>query len=178
MVAVLLAASWSAAAQVRVDNGRRHKPPVEILRHYPTPSEIPVSPPPTDTKRSPTRLTTTDRRIDNRQFFLPCCATGAYFGYPQLPYETLSMPAQPLENVPLGGLQLGIEPRSAEVYVDGIYAGVVSEFSGYLQPLEIAAGPHLVTFLDPAYDPLTISVMIVPGRTVTWRATLTRAYGR
>jgi hypothetical protein len=84
----------------------------------------------------------------------------------------------PPEGAPTGGVQLDIEPRRAQVYVDGAYVGVVSAFSGYYQHLDLVAGPHLVTIVAPNYEPLIIHVMVSPGRTMTYRGTLTRAYGR
>src|SRR5207249_1377869 len=33
--------------------------------------------------------------------------------------------------VPIGGLQLDVEPRRTQVYVDGFFAGLVGDFSGY-----------------------------------------------
>jgi hypothetical protein len=83
-----------------------------------------------------------------------------------------------LEGAPTGGVQLDVDPRSAQVYVDGTEAGVISEFSGYYNHLELVAGPHLVTILAPDYEPLTLPVLVTPGRTLTYRATLTRAHGR
>ena len=84
----------------------------------------------------------------------------------------------PLEGAPTGGVQLDVDPRGAQVYVDGKLVGLVSEFSGYYKHLEIAAGPHLVTIIAPDYEPRTVPVMVSPGRTLTYRGTLTRAYGR
>ena len=81
-------------------------------------------------------------------------------------------------DAPRGGVQLDVEPRRAEVYVDGTYAGIVSEFSGYYQHLEVAAGPHVITIVAPDYDPLILDVIVSPGRTATYRASLMRAYGR
>jgi len=77
-----------------------------------------------------------------------------------------------------GGIQLDIEPRQAQVYVDGAYAGVVDAFSGYYRHLTLVAGPHSLVIVSPNYEPLTIEVMVAPGATVTRRDTLTRAYGR
>ena len=83
-----------------------------------------------------------------------------------------------LEGAPTGGVQLAVDPRSAEVYVDGTYVGVIRAFSGYYKHLELAAGPHLVTIIAPNYEPLTIPVLVSPGHTLTYRGTLTRAHGR
>jgi PEGA domain len=84
----------------------------------------------------------------------------------------------PLEGAPTGGVQLDVDPRGAQVYVDGKLVGLIREFSGYYKHLEIAAGPHLVTIIAPDYEPLIVPVLVSPGRTMTFRGTLTRAYGR
>ena len=95
-----------------------------------------------------------------------------HWGVVTLP-ETMSLvtPRAP-ENAPTGGVQLDVLPWSAEVYVDGELAGRVEEFRGYYQHLEIAAGPHVLSIVKPGFDPLTVDVVVVPGRTVTYRATL------
>jgi PEGA domain-containing protein len=80
--------------------------------------------------------------------------------------------------IPVGGLQLDVEPRNAQVYVDGYYAGPVDNFSGYYHHLDVLAGPHVVQFLAPGYDPLTVAVTVVPDRTTIYRSTLPRAPGR
>jgi hypothetical protein len=83
-----------------------------------------------------------------------------------------------LQGAPTGGVQLDVDPRSAQVYVDGTRVGVIRDFSGYYRHLELSAGPHLVTIVAPSYEPLTISVVVSPGHTLTYRGALTRAYGR
>jgi hypothetical protein len=77
-----------------------------------------------------------------------------------------------------GGLQLDVEPRRALVYVDGVLAGTVDQFKGYYQHLEISAGFHVIDFLAPDYEPLTVRVTVVPNKTTTYRASLIRAGGR
>lgn len=84
----------------------------------------------------------------------------------------------PLEGAPPGGVQLDIDPRRAQVYVDGTYVGVVEEFSGYFRHLELPAGPHDIAVVAPGYEPLNLHVSVTPGATLTQRATLARAYGR
>ena len=86
--------------------------------------------------------------------------------------------ASPLEGAPVGGLQLDIDPRRAQVFVDGTYAGVVEEFSGYYHHLELPAGPHDISVVASGYEPLSFHVIISPGATMTQRASLSRAYGR
>jgi hypothetical protein len=77
-----------------------------------------------------------------------------------------------------GGLQLDVEPRRALVYVDGFLAGTVDQFKGYYQHLETSAGFHVIDFLAPDYEPLTVGVTVVPNKTTTYRAFLNRAGGR
>jgi PEGA domain len=84
----------------------------------------------------------------------------------------------PLEGAPVGGVQLDIDPRRAQVFVDGTYTGLVEEFSGYFHHLELPAGAHDIAVVAPGYEPLTLHVIVSPGATMTQRATLPRAYGR
>jgi hypothetical protein len=79
---------------------------------------------------------------------------------------------------PTGGLQLDVEPRRAQVYVDGTYAGVVDDFAGYYRHLDLPAGPHRIDIVLDRYQPQTIGVVVSPGRTTTYRGTLTWAAGR
>ena len=75
---------------------------------------------------------------------------------------------------PVGGLQLDVEPRRASVYVDGWYVGTVDTFSGYFHPLDLAAGLHVVEFLAADYDPLSVEILVTPGRTTTYRGWMNR----
>jgi hypothetical protein len=79
---------------------------------------------------------------------------------------------------PEGGLQLDVQPRRAAVYVDGVYAGTVGDFSGYYNHLSLTSGPHRIVILDRGFEPLSMDVVISPGRTSTYRGTLMRAYGQ
>jgi PEGA domain len=98
-----------------------------------------------------------------------------------LPVPLYTVPAPyepPLEGAPVGGVQLDIDPRRAQVYVDGAYAGLVEEFSGYFHHLELPAGSHDIAVVAPGYEPISLHVIVSPGATLTQRATLARAYGR
>jgi len=76
-----------------------------------------------------------------------------------------------------GGVQLDIEPRRALVYVDGIFAGRVDDFSGYFHHLEATAGVHWIEVVAPDYEPLIATVSVAVGQTSTYRASLTRVPG-
>ena len=91
--------------------------------------------------------------------------------------ETAAPPPASLQR-PVGGLQLDVDPRRAVVYVDGWYAGLVDEFSGYYRHLEVAAGSHTFEIVATDYDSLVVDLSISPGRTTTYRGSLQRATGR
>ena len=82
-------------------------------------------------------------------------------------------PPQP----PLGGLQLDVTPHSAQVFVDGAYIGIVDQFRGYYQHMDIPAGFHRVEIYAPDYEPLAFETVISPTRTQTFRASMSWAYG-
>ena len=84
---------------------------------------------------------------------------------------TLDQPALGAD-APTGGVQLDIQPWSAEVYVDGASVGRVEQFRGYYQNLTLPAGPHIIAVVAPGRDPLIVSVTVVPGRVVTQRGSL------
>jgi hypothetical protein len=50
---------------------------------------------------------------------------------------------------------------------------VVDDFRGYYQHLEIGAGSHVIEIVAPDYEPLIIRVTVSPGRTTTYRGSLT-----
>ena len=94
--------------------------------------------------------------------------------------ESLMQPSATLsiDQRPTGGLQLDVEPRRALVYVDGLYVGMVDDFSGYYHHLETGAGLHVIEVIAPDYEPLAAEVMVSAGRTTTYRASLNRSPGR
>src|SRR5262249_5104967 len=61
---------------------------------------------------------------------------------------------------PTGGLQLDVEPRRALVYVDGWFAGLVDNFSGYYRHLEAPAGWHAIEIIAPDFQPLMFNIAV------------------
>jgi hypothetical protein len=66
-----------------------------------------------------------------------------------------------------GGVRLKVKPRDAQVMVDGFYAGVVDEFDGVFQSLQLAPGGHKIEVRMPGFDTITFDVHVQPDRTVT-----------
>jgi hypothetical protein len=65
-----------------------------------------------------------------------------------------------------GSLRIEVEPDQAEVYLDGYYAGIVDDFDGLFQRLEVAPGPHQVTLRLDGFRTWTGEVYAAPGETV------------
>lgn len=87
--------------------------------------------------------------------------------------DEVAEPAPPaLEDAPSGGLQLDVLPWRARVYLDGVFVGRVDDFTGYYRHLNAAAGSHDVVIVETGYEPLVLRVLVQPGRTTTFRATL------
>lgn len=84
---------------------------------------------------------------------------------------------QPYDPELIGGVQLDVQPWRAEVYVDGAYAGLVENFRGYYQHLDLVAGSHMISIFAPDYNPVFFEVVVSPGQTTTFRGTLTRTSG-
>jgi hypothetical protein len=93
---------------------------------------------------------------------------GAYpYGYTPRGYF------DPLPGRLYGGLRITDAPREAQVFADGYFVGIVDDFDGVFQHLNLEAGPHHIEVRLPgAYndDPVAFDVSIQPGRTITYRA--------
>jgi hypothetical protein len=71
-----------------------------------------------------------------------------------------------------GSLRIVDAPRDAQVFVDGFYAGIVDDYDGVFQHLNLEAGPHTIEIGLDGYPSLAFDVNIIPGRTITYRANL------
>jgi hypothetical protein len=71
-----------------------------------------------------------------------------------------------------GSVRLKVQPRHAQVFVDGYYAGEVDEFDGVFQRLRLAEGPHELEVRLEGFAPLQFRVYVVPDRTLTLRGEL------
>jgi hypothetical protein len=72
----------------------------------------------------------------------------------------------------VGELRLIVSPRSADVYVDGYFAGRVDDYDGIFQALKLEAGAHHIQIVSQGYSPLDFDVRIEPNRKITYRGTL------
>ncbi len=76
-----------------------------------------------------------------------------------------------------GNVKLKIQPKNAEVFVDGYYVGIVDDFDGMWQDLKLSADPngrlsHKIEVRAPGAQPLTFDVRLLPGQSITYRGDL------
>lgn len=106
--------------------------------------------------------------------YRPGWSLNLYFGRPYVggyytdrPYGYYSL----APGFAYGSLRIVDAPRDARVLVDGYYAGVVDDYDGVFQHLNLEPGPHHIEIeIDPGLEPIAFDVRIEPGRTVTFRA--------
>ena len=69
-----------------------------------------------------------------------------------------------------GAVRIVDAPRDAQVLVDGYYAGVVDDYDGVFQHLNLEAGSHRIEIQWPGGPPSVFDVRVRPGETVTYHA--------
>ena len=72
----------------------------------------------------------------------------------------------------VGEVRLRVEPRWAEVYVDGHYTGTVDDFDGANQGLKLEPGPYHLEIGAPGYRTLEVNIRTTPGQKITYRGSL------
>ncbi len=105
------------------------------------------------------------------RFYSPWYYGGFYdpffFGYP---YSYGQYPYPPYygrwayDNT--GAARLQVTPKNTQVYADGYFVGVVDNFDGSLQRLNLEAGQHELEFYLDGYQTFTQKVLFVRGRTL------------
>jgi len=88
---------------------------------------------------------------------------GPYWG-PWGPYAY----AYPFEYkvYPQASIRTEVTPKDAQVYVDGYYAGRVSDFDGALQRLHVTPGGHTVSLYLEGFRTITEDVYARPDSTI------------
>jgi hypothetical protein len=106
--------------------------------------------------------------------YRPGWSTSLYFGRPYVGgyYTDRSYGYYSLSpGFAYGSLRIVDAPRDARVYVDGYYAGVVDDYDGVFQHLNLEPGEHHIEIeIDPGVEPIAFDVRILPGETVTFHA--------
>jgi hypothetical protein len=73
-----------------------------------------------------------------------------------------------------GSLRLKIDPKQAQVFVDGYYVGLVDDYDGAFQKLGIEGGGHKIELKADGYEPLEFEVLITPRETVIYKGEMKR----
>jgi hypothetical protein len=101
----------------------------------------------------------------------------AVYGYPYA-YNSFAYPLPPpayVTAVPgyaYGGIRIQGAPENGQVFADGYYVGLVDDFDGVFQHLNLQAGPHRIEIRAPGFPPVSFDVNVVPGQTITYHAGL------
>ena len=91
--------------------------------------------------------------------------TGGYYPYGYTPDYYFN----PIPGHYYGGLRITGAPREARVFADGYYVGIVDDFDGVFQHLNLEVGPHHIEIQLDGYAPVAFDVNIRPGETITFR---------
>lgn len=105
--------------------------------------------------------------------FYPFYSFGLGWGYPYYGWGA------PYYGYPYGGYynawpsaRLEIKPRTAQVFVDGYYVGLVDQFDGVFQRLDVPVGAHELAVYLPGYKSYNQKVLFRPGEGYNFKAIL------
>jgi hypothetical protein len=76
----------------------------------------------------------------------------------------------PLPGRTYGGVRITEAPRDAQVFADGYYVGIVDDFDGVFQHVNLEPGQHRIEVRARDTEPISFDVYVQPGRTITLRA--------
>ena len=119
------------------------------------------------------------RRPDGSFVYVPLDPYGRPAQVPGIPSApafpgSTRTPATPPSPPDWGYLRTEVEPRTAQVLVDGQYVGRAEQFSGPTGFLTLAAGSRRVEIDLPGHAPLSTTVEITPKQTYILKGTLKR----
>jgi hypothetical protein len=100
-----------------------------------------------------------------------------YYGYNPYWYGGYPYPYAVPAGVVTGGLRLEIPQKNAQVFVDGAYAGIVDDFDGHFQHLNLTPGRHQVETRLPGFQTMTFNTYVQPDHTTDLKATMVPAPG-
>jgi hypothetical protein len=91
--------------------------------------------------------------------------TGGYYPYGVTPRGYYD----PIPGRYYGGVRITGVPRDAEVFADGYYVGLVNDFDGIFQHMNLEAGSHRIEINWGGMEPIAFNVYVRPGETTTFR---------
>jgi hypothetical protein len=104
--------------------------------------------------------------------YRPSLSLGVYYGSGgSYPYGyTPRGYYDPIPGGAYGGVRITGAPRGAQVFADGYYVGIVDDFDGIFQHVNLEAGPHHIEIQEPGFESIAFDIFVEPGRTITFRA--------
>jgi len=105
-------------------------------------------------------------------YYRPHFSIGVYYGAGGV-YDYGYTPSYYYDPIPgrvYGGVRITEAPREAQVFADGYYVGLVDDFDGAFQHVNLEAGQHRIEVRANGIPPISFDVYVQPGRTITLRA--------
>jgi len=81
---------------------------------------------------------------------------GSYDGYYGGYYDSTSV-------------KFDVKPKNTSVFVDGYYAGIVADFGGWFQSLDVAPGAHVIALWNQGFKTVTQNVYVQRGQQLKMR---------
>ncbi len=75
-------------------------------------------------------------------------------------------------SMPYGGVSFDVEPRDADLWVDGEYMGPVSDYTSYDPPLTLVAGRHHIELALNDDRALEFDITVVAGQVIPYQGTI------
>jgi len=96
-----------------------------------------------------------------------------YYPYDYAPYATAPNGVYVTPNPSnTGGVSFDITPSDAEIWIDGNFMGVVSDYTPASQPLGLTAGRHHIELREPGYQVSAFDVDVIPGQVIPFQGQL------
>jgi hypothetical protein len=92
------------------------------------------------------------------------------YGYALPPPSYVSM----RPGIAYGGVRIQGAPPDGQVFVDGYYVGIVDDFDGAFQHVNLEAGVHQIEIRLQGQPPIQFEVNVQPGQTITYHAGITQ----
>lgn len=106
------------------------------------------------------------------QPFYPFYSFGFGWGYPFYGAPYYGYPYPGYYSSYWASARLEIKPRNAQVFVDGYYVGLVDEFDGVFQRLDLPTGAHELAIYLPGYQSYRQKTLFRPGEGYHYKAVL------
>jgi hypothetical protein len=170
---------FSAPPPLRLTNrgGRRHRPSYTFTPRYNTGYGVVVGFP----VIYPYAYGDPFSPTPNVQYTPPAATRNTYSNVDSLSSSNTVTAASPQAGTvecsgaaPCGGVSFDITPASAQVYVDGVFSGVVDDFNASSDPMLLAPGTHYIEIRLAGYRTATFDVTIASGEVTPYQGTLER----